>query len=128
MLEGQVPTQPAQRIIQPIYASKGWMKLVGVLLIVQGAIVALSIIGLVIAWLPIWIGVLLMRSAKKAEEAYLVGGEVEAIESLASLKTVFTIYGVVSIIGIGFMILYIVLLVVLIASGDLGAVANVLLW
>jgi len=128
VLEGQVPTQPAQRIIQPIYASKGWMKLVGVLLIVQGAIVALSIIGLVIAWLPIWIGVLLMRSAKKAEEAYLVGGEVEAIESLASLKTVFTIYGVVSIIGIGFMILYIVLLVVLIASGDLGAVANVLLW
>ena len=104
------------------------MKLVGVLLIVQGAIVALSIIGLVIAWLPIWIGVLLMRSAKKAEEAYLVGGEVEAIESLASLKTVFTIYGVVSIIGIGFMILYIVLLVVLIASGDLGAVANVRLW
>lgn len=118
MLEGQIAMQPAQRIIQPIYASKGWMKLLGILLIVQGVLIALSIVGLLIAWLPIWIGVLLMKSAKKAEEAYVDGAEADAIESLARLKTIFTIYGVVTIVGIGFMILYIVLIVVLVASGE----------
>ncbi len=124
MLEGQIPTQPAQRIIQPIYASKGWMKLIGVLLIVQGALVALSIIGLVIAWLPIWLGVLMMRSAKSAEAAYLDGGEAEAIESLASLKTIFTIYGVASIVGIGFMILYFALIIALVAGGEFSLSAT----
>jgi hypothetical protein len=118
MLEGQIAMQPAQRIIQPIYASKGWMKLLGILLIVQGVLIALSIVGLLIAWLPIWIGVLLMKSAKKAEEAYVDGAEADAIESLARLKTIFTIYGVVTIVGIGFMILYIVLIVVLVVSGE----------
>jgi len=96
------------------------MKLLGVLLIIQGALVALSIIGLVIAWLPIWIGVLLMQSARKAEEAYVVGSEVEAIESLAKLKTLFTVYGVLAIVGLAFMVLYIVLIVALIASGEFG--------
>jgi hypothetical protein len=118
MLEGHIAMQPAQRIIQPIYASKGWMKLLGILLIVQGVLIALSIVGLLIAWLPIWIGVLLMKSAKKAEEAYVDGAEADAIESLARLKTIFTIYGVVTIVGIGFMILYIVLIVVLVVSGE----------
>jgi hypothetical protein len=128
MLEGQVPTQPAQRIIQPIYASRRWMKLLGIVMIVQGALIALSIIGLLIAWLPIWLGILLMKSAKKAEEAYVDGGEVDAIESLANLKTIFTIYGVVTIVGIGFMILYIVLIVALIAGGDFGVVTSAQLW
>jgi hypothetical protein len=118
VLEGQIAMQPAQRIIQPIYASKGWMKLLGILLIVQGAFIALTIIGLLFAWLPIWIGVLLMKSAKKAEEAYADGAEADAIESLSKLKTIFTIYGVMAIIGLGFTILYIVLIVGLIANGS----------
>lgn len=119
MLEGQVPTQPAQRIIQPIYAAKGWMKLLGIISIVYGALMAITIVGLVIAWLPIWIGVILMQSAKKAEEAYLVGGETEAIESLSKLKTMFTIYGVAAAIGLGLMIVYIGIIIALVAGGEL---------
>ncbi len=118
MLEGQIASQPTQRIIQPIFESKGWMKLIGIVLIVQGAFTAISIIGLIIAWLPIWTGVLFLKSAKKAEEAYVVGTEADAIESLAKLKTIFIIYGVVTIVSIVFMVLYAVLFIALIAGGD----------
>lgn len=117
MLEGQAAAQPAQRIIQPIYAAKGWMKFLGVLSIVYGVFMALTIIGLLIAWLPIWMGVLLTQSAKKADEAFKSGAEADAIESLSKLKTMFTIYGVMSIIGLALSVVYIVIIIGLIASG-----------
>ncbi|MEN8041782.1 MAG: DUF5362 domain-containing protein [Actinomycetota bacterium] len=117
MLEGQVPTQPAQRIIQPIYESKGWMKFLGILSIVYGVLAALTIVGLVFAWLPIWIGVLLTKSAKKAEEAHRDGNEADAVESLSRIKTMFTIYGVMSIIGLVMTVLYLVVIIGVIASG-----------
>ena len=41
----------------PIYQSRGWMKLIGVLLIIGGVLYTLTIIGIIIAWLPIWMGV-----------------------------------------------------------------------
>jgi len=125
MYEGQVANQPAQRIIQPIYASKGWMKFLGIMLIVYGVLAALTIIGLIFAWVPIWIGVLLMQSAKKAEIAYQVGDEADAVESLTKLKTIFTIYGIVSIIGLVVMVLYFVVIVAFISSGGFEDLAGV---
>ena len=53
MYQRQVATQPAQRIIQPIYASKGWMKFLEIMSIVYGAFAALTIIGLIFSWAPI---------------------------------------------------------------------------
>jgi hypothetical protein len=122
--EGQVVAQPAQRIIQPIYASRGWMKFLGVMSIVYGVLAALTIIGLIFAWVPIWLGVLLMQSAKKAEVAHQVGDEADAVESLSKLKTIFTIYGVMSIIGLVVMVLYVVVIVALISSGGFGDLAG----
>ena len=52
-----------KEISLPIYQSKGWMKLIGVLSIVWGVLSALTIVGLLIAWLPIWMGVVLYQSA-----------------------------------------------------------------
>ena len=124
MYEGQVATQPAQRIIQPIYASKGWMKFLGVMSIVYGVLAALTIIGLIFAWVPIWIGVLLMQSAKKAEIAHQAGDEADAIESLSKLKTIFTIYGVMSIIGLVVTVLYLAIIIALI-SGSFEEFAGV---
>jgi len=41
----------------------GWLKFVGIVTIVSGALAALSVIGIVFAWIPIWLGVLLMQAA-----------------------------------------------------------------
>ena len=56
-------TNHVHTIGAPLYNAKGWMKFVGVLSIIYGVLVALSIIGILIAWLPIWIGILLFQSA-----------------------------------------------------------------
>ncbi len=73
-------------LIQPLASGKGWMKFVGIMFIIQGAITALTIVGILIAWLPIWIGVLLVQSAGALERAQLSGDAYAVKESLSKLS------------------------------------------
>lgn len=107
----------------PIYQAKGWMKLVGVLMILYGVMVALSIIGILIAWLPIWMGVLLFQSASNAEQANVNGDQTALYTSLGKLKTYFTIMGIMTLISIVGTILALVLGVSGAMLGLGGAVA-----
>ena len=56
------------RLLVPAYESKGWLKLLGAVAIIIGGIHALSIIGIVIAWLYIWVGILLWQAGERAVE------------------------------------------------------------
>lgn len=76
------------------------MKLLGVLSIIWGVMIALSIVGILVAWLPIWLGILLFQSASAVERAHLQGDEAGLIEALGKLKTYFTIAGVLAVIGL----------------------------
>lgn len=95
-----------QDLSQPLASGKGWMKFVGIMFIIQGAITALSIIGIIIAWLPIWIGVLVMQSAGAIERAQLSGDAAALKEALAKLRTYFVIQGVLYLVGIALMVVY----------------------
>ena len=86
----------------PLYQSRGWMKLIGVLMILYGAIVALSIVGIIIAWLPIWLGILLFQTASSVEEAQVNDNADELLAALKRLKTYFTIMGIITLIGLLF--------------------------
>ena len=46
-----------------------WVKLMGILNIIGGALSALTIVGIIIAWAPIWMGVLLFQAGSRADEA-----------------------------------------------------------
>lgn len=111
---GESPIQgdeSVRRLIRPIDEARGWMKLLAVLLIIQGALAAITIIGLLIAWLPIWLGILLWQSAERAQRAREAGDESIAVDALVKIKTLFTIYGVIALIGLvvwGFFLLVIV--------------------
>lgn len=89
-----------QDLSSPIFMAKGWMKLVGVLMIVYGVIMVLTIVGIIIAWLPIWMGVLLFQSASNVEQAYQSGDQMALHTALSKLKTYFTIMGVMSLLGV----------------------------
>lgn len=89
----------------PVYQSKGWMKLIGIVFIVYGALAALTLVGIIFAWLPIWAGVLLIKSASAIEQAYINGEKNALLDSLMKLKTYFTIMGVTTLIGLAFVIL-----------------------
>ena len=109
--------QPTQESIQglihqisyPLYNCKGWLKFLGVMFIIGGIIYAITIILLIIAWVPIWMGVLLFQSATAAEVAHETGSDYELVRSLSKLKTYFIIMGVLTLISIIFSILFFIL-------------------
>lgn len=89
----------------PLSKAKGWMQLLGVLLIIYGVLVALTVVGIIICWLPIWMGVLLFKSASAAEVAANAGDKRELHTALEKIKTYFTIQGILALIGIIFTII-----------------------
>lgn len=89
-----------QEISHPLYNSKGWIKLIGIMMLIYGVLVALSIFGIIIAWLPIWLGIVLMQVAGRIDEAQRSGNKVALIKAQQSLSTYFTIYGVLILIGL----------------------------
>lgn len=97
-----------QDLSLPLASGKGWMKFVGIMFIIQGAITAITIIGIVVAWLPIWTGVLLMQASNAIERAQMSGDSSALKESLARLRTYFIIQGVLYLVGIACFVLYIV--------------------
>ncbi len=98
-------------------SAAGWMKLLGTLSIIQGVLIAITIIGLVIAWLPIWMGILLNRAADQAKVAHASGDERSAITATTSLQTIFKVYGViVLIVLVIYAVMLVIGIVVLVAS------------
>ena len=104
-------------VMKPLSDAAGWMKLLAVLSIISGIFIALTIIGLLIAWLPIWIGVLLLRAANDSQNAVRTGGEVEAVSATSNLSTIFKIYGIITAIYLGLIALAFVI-------GIIAAVSN----
>lgn len=101
---------------RPLAGAKGWMKFIGIMFIVQGAITAITIVGILIAWLPIWIGVLLLQSSGAIERAERHGDATALMESMTRLRTYFVILGVLCLVSIVIMVLYIVFFGAVIAA------------
>jgi len=91
-----------KEVSTPVYQARGWMKLIGVLMIIGGVLYAITIVGIIIAWLPIWMGVVLYQAGSSSEQAYFNGDKFSFIRSLTQLKLYFTIMGIMTLIGIIF--------------------------
>jgi hypothetical protein len=87
-----------RNLIEPLHRGRFWMNLTGVMLILSGVMTALSIIGLIIAWVPIWAGVVLMQAAGAATRVHDSGDPDEMKVAMGKLKTYFTIFGVLILI------------------------------
>jgi len=98
-------------------AMTGWMKFMGIMTIIAGCLQALSIFGLVIAWLPIWMGVILTKAGSKAGE-YADKGDFASLEGMTGqLKTYFTISGIMIIVSFAVSIIVVVAWAVLLGLG-----------
>ena len=100
-----------------ISANSIWMKIVGVLSIIGGALMCLTIGGILIGWLPIWLGVLLFKSASCAQTAEVTGYEEDLAESLYRVGLYFKIQGILMIVVI---LLHVAAVVFLFAFGGLA--------
>lgn len=107
-----------ERIYEELNKGSGWMKFIGILSIIAGALTALSIIGIIIAWLPIWMGVVLYQAGNLASSAYLLKDENKFLESVSKIRLYFILTGITLIVGIAFSL--ITVLVVLITGAFIG--------
>ena len=87
-------------IVRPLTDGKFWMKLLGVMMIISGALQVLSIIGILWAWVPIWLGVLLFQAAGAAEQASATGDPAAAIRATDKLRLFFMIQGILMLIAL----------------------------
>jgi len=95
----------------------GWMKFIGIMTIIGGALNALSIVGILWAWVPIWLGVVLNQAGSKASE-YAEKGDTASLDGMTGkLRFYFMLSGIVMIISIAVGIMVGVAWIVLLATG-----------
>ena len=87
--------------ITPLLQSGGWLKFFGVMAIIMGALQVLTIWGIVLAWLPIWIGVLLFQAGSRLNS---MNTEDMVYEGADKLRLVIKIWGIYMIVTIGLMV------------------------
>jgi hypothetical protein len=90
--------------------ASGWMKFLGIVSIISGALSAVSVVGIIFAWLPIWIGIILFQSGSRANEALIYNDPRKLVEMMNKLRTYFVIQGILMLIMIGFFIFVIFML------------------
>lgn len=100
-MEASISPDPGQQQVREnILGMKGWLKFLGILMIISGALQALSLVGIVIAWLPIWLGVILTQAGSRAQE-YVSSGDTQAlVQFTGKLRTYFVVTGVLTIISL----------------------------
>jgi len=91
-----------ERIRSDIKDTRCWLKFLGILFIIDGALDALTVVGIVIAWLPIWIGVILLKADSRAADYAEKASAADLVEYHARLKGYFTLCGIFAIVLLAF--------------------------
>ena len=82
-----------------------WAKFIGIVNIIVGALTAISLVGIIIAWLPIWMGVILFQAGSRADEANASKRYDQLVPMMEKLRMYFLVQGILVIVGIGLTIL-----------------------
>ena len=94
---GHIEPLQINNLIFPLFQSLFWIRLFAACLIFYAALITVTGVGVLVAWIPIWIGILLLLAAKAISLAYNENDEQAFMQSLSRLKTIFTILGLSSV-------------------------------
>jgi Zn-dependent protease len=100
-------------LVEPLYQGKAWIRVVAVLTIAAGILTSLTVVGIVVAWIPVWAGVALYQSASRIEEALLTGKSDNLTSAFSKLRLYFQMTAVTWLLAFG---------LVLFISGSLIAI------
>ncbi|MEL6820302.1 MAG: DUF5362 family protein [Calditrichota bacterium] len=78
-----------------------WMKFLGISNMLLGAFMAITIVGLLFAWLPLWIGILLYQAGERASDAAR-GDEQKLVEMLDKIRLYVVINSVLTMLWLAF--------------------------
>ncbi len=113
MYSGDISTPAGEdfylsQVQQTAGSMSAWLKFLGVLSIVSGALSVLSIVGIIFAWIPIWMGVLLFQAGDRARQTALGNDASQLLSMMQKLRLYFVISGIVTIVVLTFSVLAIV--------------------
>ncbi len=87
-----------RRLEYAVMNMKGWLKFLGILNIIGGALYALTLVGLLVAWLPLWMGILLVQAGSRADR-YIALKDPEAfVEMMEKFRTFWALLGILTLI------------------------------
>lgn len=97
---------------EPLSKCGFWLKLMAVLQFLYAGIYIIGSfgIGIIFAWLPVWMGVLMWQAANRARDAALSGDLMTAITAQNKIKLLIIIMGVITLLSIVLALFFIVLI------------------
>jgi len=99
----------------------GWLKFLGILNIVAGVMYCITIVGAVLGWIPIWIGILLNNASTSLRAGYDGRNEQVVRVGIDKLALSIKIIGILTLIGlvinVVIMLIYAVMIVLLLGAG-----------
>ena len=94
-----------ERVYEELSRASGWMKAMGILSIVGGILSAITIVGIIYAWLPIWMGVIVYQAGKSAQIASTNKDETKLMEVVSKIRLFFVISVIVGIVAYAIVII-----------------------
>ncbi len=97
-----------------------WMNFLGWLSIICGVLYCITIVGAVFGWLPLWLGIVLRRAAKRTDEVLATGDDVAIVGYLEEVSRFFRISGIATLVMLilyaAGMVIYLVVLIFMVAG------------
>lgn len=90
----------ADQVTSVAMRMKPWLIISGVVNIIQGVLALITIWGIVFAWIPIWLGVLLFQAAGQVNYMAATGDLRNLVPMLDKIRLYFLISGVLIIVGL----------------------------
>lgn len=76
-----------QVLMASLIKNAAWMRFLGIISIVYGVLSCITIVGIVVGWIPIWLGVLLLSSADRLAAVKEHDSADDAVESIEKYRS-----------------------------------------
>ncbi len=95
-----------KEISEPLLKARVWILILGIISIISGVVTVLSITGIIVAWLPILLGVFLIQSAGELKKFEENKQAINLVTAMEKLKTYFKVSAISTIVILSIMILF----------------------
>lgn len=90
--------------LEPLARRSGWLTFMAVLTFIYAGFCVLSIWGILVAWLPIWVGVVMIQASGAAKRAVASNSLEDAKIATGKLGFMFMLWGIVTIVSLALML------------------------
>lgn len=95
-----------KEISEPLLKARVWILILGIISIISGVVTVLSITGIIVAWLPILLGIFLIQTAGQLKKFEENKQAINLVTAMEKLKTYFKVSAISTIVILSIMILF----------------------